>query len=231
MNNMIFADTVFNAEVSERAGFIRRTYAHVALAVIAFIAIEAILLESPIAAMMVGMMTSRYSWLLVLGAFMGISWLADKWAQSDTSVGMQYLGLGIYVMAEAVIFLPLLYMASYFASPDVIPMAGLMTLFLFAGLTMTVFITRKDFSWLGSILAVGGFVALGVIVASIIFGFTLGVFFSAVMVLFAAGAILYDTSRVLHHYRTNQHVAASLSLFASVALLFWYILRILMRIR
>ncbi len=231
MDNIISADIVFNAEASERAGFIRRTYAHVAMAVIAFIAIEAVLIDSPIATMMLGLMTSGYSWLVVLGAFMGISWLADRWAQSNTSVGMQYLGLGIYVVAEAIIFLPMLYIAAYYASPDVIPMAGFITFFLFAGLTMTVLITRKDFSWLGSILAVGGFIALGVIVASIIFGFSLGVFFSAVMVLFAAGAILYDTSRIMHHYHTNQHVAASLSLFASVALLFWYVLRIVMRIR
>jgi len=68
-------------------------------------------------------------------------------------------------------------------------------------------------------------------VASIIFAFSLGIIFSAAMVLFASAAILYDTSQVLHHYRTNQHVAASLSLFASVALLFWYVLRIVMSLR
>jgi hypothetical protein len=131
-------------------------------------------------------------------------------------------------VAEAVIFLPLLYVAANFSSPDVIPMAGVITGFLFAGLTATVFITRKDFSWMRSILMIGGFVALGAIAASIIFGFSLGIIFSAIMVLFASAAILYDTSQVLHHYRTDQHVAASLSLFASVALLFWYVLRIVM---
>lgn len=78
-------------------------------------------------------------------------------------------------------------------------------------------------SFLRSILMIGGFIALGVIVASIVFGFSLGMLFAAIMVLFAAGAILYDTSNVLHHYRTDQHVAASLALFASVALLFWYV--------
>src|SRR5262249_35076081 len=149
---------------------------------------------------------------------------------SETSPQMQYLGLGLFVVAEAVVFLPLLYIASRFASADVIPAAALITGFLFTGLTATVFIIRKDFSWMRSILTVGGFVALGVIVASIIFGFSLGIIFSAAMVLFASVAILYDTSQVLHHYRTDQHVAASLSLFASVALLFWYVLRVVMRI-
>ncbi len=223
-----YADTVFNAVASERAAFIRRTYAHLAVAVLAFIAVEWMLLQSPIAEPMARAMTGGYSWLIVLAVFMGVSWLAERWANSETSPQMQYLGLGIFVVAEAVIFLPLLYIASNYASADVIPMAALITGFLFTGLTATVFITRKDFSWMRSILTIGGFVALGVIAASIIFGFSLGIIFSAIMVLFASVAILYDTSQVLHHYRTDQHVAASLSLFASVALLFWYILRIVM---
>jgi len=33
---------------------------------------------------------------------------------------------------------------------------------------------------------------------------------------------------VLHHYRTDQHVAAALALFAAVALMFWFIVRIFM---
>jgi len=228
MNDATYVDSVFHAEASERAAFIRRTYAHLALAVLAFIVIEAFLLQLPIAGAIVGAMTGGYSWLIVLAAFMGVSWLAEQWANSDTSPQMQYLGLGLFVAAEAIIFLPLLYIAANFASADVIPMAGMITGFLFTGLTATVFITRKDFSWMRSILTIGGFVALGVIAASIIFGFSLGIIFSAIMVVYASVAILYDTSQVLHHYRTDQHVAASLSLFASVALLFWYVLRIVM---
>jgi FtsH-binding integral membrane protein len=225
-----YADTVFYAEASERAAFIRRTYAHLAVAVLAFIAVEWMLLQLPIAEAMTRLMTGGYSWLVVMTLFMVVSWRAERWAKSETSPQMQYLGLGLFVVAEAVVFLPLLYIASHFASADVIPAAALITGFLFTGLTAAVLTTRKDFSWMRSILTIGGFVALGVIVASIIFAFSLGIIFSAAMVLFASAAILYDTSQVLHHYRTNQHVAASLSLFASVALLFWYVLRIVMRI-
>ena len=106
--------------------------------------------------------------------------------------------------------------------------AGVVALGLFLGLTAVVFLTRKDFSFLGPILMIGGFVALGFIASSILFGFSLGSIFAFVMVAFAGGAILYDTSNILHRYNTNQHVAASLALFASVALLFWYILQIFM---
>ena len=221
-------NTAQYAQESERAAFIRRTYLHVAGAILAFVVLEAILLQLPIGGAIATVLSGRFTWLLVLGAFMGVSWLAQKWANSDTSPGMQYLGLGLYVVAEAIIFLPLLYVAAYYSSEHVIVSSGLITMFLFAGLTASVFISKKDLSWMGRILTIGGFVAMGIIVASMLFGFTLGLLFSAIMVIFAGGAIMYETSNVLHHYRTNQHVAASLALFASVALMFWYILRLVM---
>ena len=159
---------------------------------------------------------------------MGVSYIANKLALSGGSEQMQYLGLGLFVIAEAIVFLPLLFIATQFGGSGLIPTAGLMTLLLVGGITATVFITKKDFSFMGGILSVGGFVALGFIVCSMIFGFSLGLVFSAVMILFAGGSVLYSTSNILHQYRTDQHVAASLSLFASVALLFFYILQFLM---
>jgi hypothetical protein len=162
----------------------------------------------------------------VLALFMGVATLANWWANSNTSKPMQYLGLGLYVVAEAVIFVPLLFIVSYYGGSDVILKAGVVSLGLFLGLTAVVFLTRTDFSFLGPILAIGGFIALGFIAASIIFSFSLGLVFAFIMVAFAGSAILYETSNVMRHYHTTQHVAASLALFASIALLFWYILTI-----
>jgi len=99
---------------------------------------------------------------------------------------------------------------------------------LVAGLTATVFISRADFSFMKNVLTIAFFVALGLIAGGILFGFSLGLWFSVAMVALAAGSILYQTSNILHHYSTEDHVAASLSLFASVAMLFWYVLRILL---
>jgi FtsH-binding integral membrane protein len=220
---------VANALPDVRAAFIRQTYAHLAGAILAFTLIEAALFQTSLPESMVGLLaTSRYSWLIVLGAFMGISWLANNWAQSGASLSMQYAGLALYVVAEAIIFVPLLYVAAAMSGSEVIPTAGIITLLLFTGLTYTAFTTKKDFSFLGGMLKMSVFIALGIIVASIIFGFSLGLIFSSFMVLVAAGAILYDTSNIMYRYNTSQYVAASLSLFASVALMFWYILRIVM---
>jgi FtsH-binding integral membrane protein len=219
---------VANSPASERAAFIRRTYAHLAVALLGFIAVEYYLVHSSFAASLVTSMLGGMSWLIVLGLFMGVSYLANKLAASQTSQQMQYLGLGLFVVAEAIVFLPLLYIATFYAGEGLIATAGLMTLLLVGGITATVFITKKDFSFMGSVLSMGGFVALGFILCSMIFGFSLGLVFSSVMVLFAGGSVLYSTSNILHRYNTDQHVAASLSLFASVALLFFYILQVLM---
>jgi FtsH-binding integral membrane protein len=221
------------APASERMAFIRKTYLHLGGAVLAFIALEAVLINSPLARPIVQtFLGGRMSWLIVLGAFMLVGSVADRWARSATSRAMQYLGLGLYVVAEAIIMLPLLYMAAYFTGdPNIIPTAGVLTGLVFAGLTGTVFLTRRDFSWLRPALTIAAFAALGLIVVSLLFGFTLGTLFAAVMVVVAAGYILYYTSNILHHYPVGAHVSAALALFSAVALLFWYILRILMNRR
>lgn len=224
-----FGNSAANALPANRAQFIRRTYMLLAAAIAAFICVEAFFFTTGAAHLIASVVFNGggMGWLLVLGLFMLISFLSERWATSETSSLTQFLGLGVYVVAEAIIFVPLLYVAAY-ASGDanVILKAGIVSIGLFLGITATVFLTRSDFSFLGPILAIGSFAALGFIVASILFGFTLGNVFAFIMVAFAGTAILYQTSNVLHRFRTDQHVAASLVLFASVALLFWYILRI-----
>ena len=164
---------------------------------------------------------------MMLGGFMAVSWIANGWAQSSTSLSTQYLGLSLYVVAEAILMVPLLYMAQRHHA-GVIAQAGVTTLGLFAVLTTVVFVTRKDFSFLRSVLMFGGFAAFGLIACGIFFNFALGPIFTYAMIAFACAYILYGTSNVMLHYRTSQYVAASLALFASVALLFWYILQMFM---
>jgi len=215
------------APTDVRADFIAKTYMHLAGAIAAFIALEAVLLSLPGVETICGTMVSGYNWLLVMGAFLLCSFVAEKWANSATALSTQYAGLALYVTAEAVIFLPIMYIASRFF-PEAIPVAGGITLLVFGGLTAVVFMTRKNFSFLGPALTVAALAAFGTVACSLIFDFSLGIVFMGLMVAMASGYILYDTSNVLHRYQIGQHVAASLALFASVAMLFWYILRIVM---
>lgn len=227
MNYYQSPSAVIDLPEVDRATFIRRTYAHLAGALGVFALLCTAIINSPLGATLYKAMgTGRWTWLLVIGAFMVVSMVAQRWANSAVSKSTQYWGLGLYVLAEALIFTPLLMVATRIDA-GIIPKAGLITAGLFLGLTWIAFTTKKDFSFLGGIVRVGCFVALGAIVASMIFSFNLGIIFSCLMVLLMGGAVLYDTSNVIHHYQTNQYVAASLALFSSFATMLWYVIRIL----
>lgn len=214
--------------IDARAQFITRTYTHLFVAVLLFVAIEAWLFASGLAATMAEAMLGT-SWLVVLGGFVLVSWIASRVAHSVESPALQYLALFGFVIAEAVIFVPLLAIAET-AAAGTISWAGIVTAVGFSGLTGIAFYTRKDFSFLRGALMWGGFAALGAIVISVLVGFSLGPLFAVAMVAYAGAAILYDTSNVLHHYPDDRHVAASLELFASVALMLWYVIQLFMHL-
>jgi len=199
--------TVSNLTDERRATFYRKTYTHVALAVLLFIITEILFFQSPVIVNFAASLIGGWSWLILLGVFMFVTNYAENLALKSEDKNTHYLALGIYVVAEAFIFIPML---------------------LFAGLSTVVFVTKKDFSFLKSILAISFFIALGLIIAGTIFGFDLGLWFSVGMIVLAAGSILYTTSNMVHKYHEEQYVAAALGLFASLMLLFWYILRIFM---
>ncbi|AUX42203.1 permease [Sorangium cellulosum] len=216
--------SVIRAGVDSRERFLVRTYNHLFGAIVLFAAIEVALFKTG-AALTIARALAGTSWLLVLGGFMLVSWLATHAAHASTSKPAQYAALGAYVLAQAIIFVPLLFIANAVA-PGAIQSAGLVTMAGFAGLTAIAYFSRKDFSFLGALLRWGGICALVLVAAAVIFGFQLGTFFSVAMVAFAGAAILYDTSNVLHHYPEDRYVGAALQLFASVAMLFWYVLRL-----
>ena len=212
-----------------RATFLSRTYAHLFGAMIGFTLIEVFLFNTGVAHSIARALLGT-SWLLVLGGFMVVGWFASRVAHTASSLGAQYGALAAFVGAEAILFVPLLFVAQSYA-PGVIQSAATVTLLGFAGLTTVAFVTRKDFSFLGALLRWGFLIALLLMVASLLFGFHLGTFFSVAMIALAGGAILHDTSNVLYHYPEDRYVAASLELFASVALLFWYVLRLFLASR
>lgn len=218
--------------LDDRVSFIRRTYLHLLGAILAFVGLEIAIFQSGITNTMFKTMTySGHVWLLIIGVFALVGMLANWWASNMESKPLQYAGLALYVVAESIIFVPMLYLAMNYSDPWVLPSAVITTLTTFTGLTVAVFATKKDFSFLRSAIIAGSFLSLGVIVVALLFGLHLGIFFSAAMVMLASASILYETSQIHTKYDTNQHVAASMSLFASVALLFWYILRIFMALK
>lgn len=221
-----------DAAASERLAFIRRTYLHVAGALVALAVSLAALVNFVPDEVMIRIWTSGGPFMILLG-FMGLTFLANRLAQSDTSSGAQYLGLGLTVAAYAFMLWPLVWRLTVNPQYDgVLGQAVVLTLALAGGLTTSVLVTRKDFTFLGPIAWTGSWVAFGLILAGMFFGgFHLGLWFSLGMIALMSVFILYETSLVLHRFHTNQHVAAAVAIFSSIATLFFYVARALMSSR
>lgn len=220
---------IANISELDRVSFYKKTYMHVALGVLAFILVEYVFLSTPAITKIALSLTGGKMWLIMLGGFMLVTTVAEKMAINSHDRSKQYLGYGLYIIAEAFIFIPLLYIATNMEGGQLIlKQAAILTLSLFTGLSAVVLFTKKDFSFMKRFLIIGFVISLGLIIAGTLFGFNLGLWFSVGMIILAAGSILYQTSNLVHKYSTDQYVAAALGLFASLMLLFWYILRILL---
>lgn len=227
MSNYI---TDLDDDALSRGEFVKATYKYLIGAIVVFAALSFFLSAVGVGtAMLKAMGGSRFAWLGVLGGFMLVSWLATHMADTAESNNAQIGGLGLYTLAEAILFAPMFALAGAIV-PDAIFTAVVITALLVAGLTWTAMTTKTDFSFLGGLLKVGGLVAIGAIVVSAIAGFSLGIWFSALMIIFAGGAVLYDTSNIIHHYPTNRPAGAALHLFSSVMLMLWYVLRLLIQL-
>ncbi len=224
--------------VSDRVAFLRKTYAHLGVALVAFALIAGGMMRfMPEVSLRFSAwaLRGRWNWLLVIVAFMVVGYVAERLARSETSRPIQYLGLGIAVLAQGIILQPLLWMvlAKFGGSGffSIITQSTIITLAIFVGLTLTVFLTKKDFSFMRGVLVVATFGALGVILASMAFGFSLGAVFCGAMILLMAGYILYQTSLVMRDFPPTHYVAASLMLFSTIATLFWYVLQLVASLR
>ena len=226
-DNLNSVAPVSTLDVEDRSAFIWKCYAHVVGAILAVLAIETYLFSSGVAWQIAEPMLN--SPLLVLAAFIGLSWGASHFAHTLKSTTSQYIAFAVLVVVWSLMFVPMLAMALIMdQSGSMIQSAVGVTLFGCVALIATVMITRKDFSFLRGILVWGFFIAMGLIAASLLFGWNLGTWFSVGMIGFAGVAVLYDTSNIMNHYPRDRYVAASMALFSSIALMFWYILRLFM---
>lgn len=228
-----YQNTVAGASLDRRITFVRLTYGHLTGAIGLFVLLSYLLLEAGLGERIIAMMgNNQATWLLLLGGFMVLGYIATWMAQASKSLGTQYLGLFMYTLGWSVMFSPVIFIVTTFPQfAGVLSQAAILTLSTFAGLSAYVFLSKKDFSFLGPILAIVGICAFGIIILGVLFGWTLGLWFSVAMILFSAGAVLYSTSKVIHEFGTDQYVAAALELFAAIALMFWYVLRLLMALR
>jgi FtsH-binding integral membrane protein len=217
---------VSETSVEERSQFIWKVYAHVVGAILALVAIEAYILTSGMANGLISLMYANpiLTFFLFIGSSMGAQVAAHR-AKTTTA---QYAALGAYVFVISLIVAPAIVIAEAM-QPGVVDSAAGVTVLGSVGLIATAMITRKDFSFLRGIVVYGMSLALVAILASLFLGFELGQWFSLAMIGILGASILFKTSEIMRSYPTDKYVAASLELFASIALLFLWILRFMQR--
>jgi FtsH-binding integral membrane protein len=222
LEHMIAAE----APADARAQFIQKTYGFLLAGVLVFVAtLWAAGNVASVRELAVGLyrMNPWLSFAIVLGG----SWLVHAVAEKSPINVVAYF---TYAFLFGLLLAPIVLVAANTA-PVVLTQASILTAFVFTGMTAWAFLSKKDFSFLGGILSIAFFGMLGVAIAGMIFGFTIGLWYSVIGVIVFAGYILYDTSRILHHYGTHQHITAAIVLFTDVVLLFKHILVLLMRSR
>ena len=97
---------VAHASAEERIAFLRKVYLHVGGAVGLFLVLETILQAMPFAERVAARMSG--AWLLVILGFWVVGWISSRWTEPAPPLSQQYLGLGLFTVAEAIIFLPLI---------------------------------------------------------------------------------------------------------------------------
>ena len=223
---------VATLDEATRSEFLSRVYQHLLAAVVAFVAFEALLINLGIAREIYELISGGGGrWLIVLGGFMVVNWLATNAAHDILNPSRQYAGLFGMAAGEALIFAPFLHYVFEVegGGTTTVLAAAVITAIGFAGLSLVALVTRADLSFLRPILLWTGVCALVLIVAALLFGFELGVWFSVAMIALAGGSILYQTQTIMRRYPAEAYVGAAVQLFASVMLLFWYVLRLLSR--
>ncbi len=210
-----------------RTRFMTRVYALVIAGIAAFIGMQVLMFEFGFAAFMADLIVQT-NWLILLGGFMVVSWMANNLGYRAQTRGGQWGGYLLLIGANAVLFTGVLYFAAEIDA-DIIRNAAWLSILAFAGLSFIAITTGKDFSFLRGFLMWGGILALVLIVGGVVFGTGLGLWFSVAMIGFAGAAILYSTQQVYRSYPPEAEIPAAMNLFSSLALLFWYVLQILMR--
>lgn len=159
-----------------------------------------------------------WSLLLILPLSIGAQVMADK-------PGLGTAALFGFAALLGIIIAPVVNLYS----PNTVTQAGALTVLIFGALTTYVFITRKDFNFMGGIVFVGLIACIGAGLLNFFLfknsGFSYWIAWG--VLLFSAGFVLYDTSNIMQRYPLNQPAGAALGLLISFFNIFLSLLRIL----
>ncbi|MFT4515089.1 MAG: FtsH-binding integral membrane protein [Planctomycetota bacterium] len=218
------------AAASERAGFLKKVYGLLFLGVLGFAATLWAAGNVPLVngwAMSMGRLIwgNSYGWLIYAGIFYGGSMLVHSLAEQRPIGTFAYAG---WVVLLGLLVAPIvLFVSDKEGGLAIINQASALTAIVFGVLTVYVLYTGKDFSWMRGILFMACIALFVTAILGWFMGFSLGLWFSAAIVLLCAGYILYDTSLILNRLPTSMPMTGAILLFTDVVLLFKHLLYLL----
>ncbi|MEC5341104.1 FtsH protease modulator YccA [Brenneria populi] len=161
--------------------------------------------------------------ILMLVGFYGLMFLTYRLANSPAGILAAFALTGFmgYTLG------PLLSTLISAGSGDIIMLALGGTALVFFCCSAYVLTTRKDMSFLSGMMMAGFVVLVVAIIANLFLQIpALHLAISALFILFSAGAILWETSNIIHGGETN-YIRATVSLYVSIYNLFVSLLSIL----
>ncbi|QEW32808.1 FtsH protease modulator YccA [Erwinia billingiae] len=161
--------------------------------------------------------------ILMLVGFYGLMFLTYRLADSPTGIlaAFAFTGFLGYCLG------PILNSLLSAGMGDVIGLALGGTALVFFSCSAYVLTTRKDMSFLGGMMMAGFVVLLVAVVANIFLNIpALHMAISVLFILFSSGAILWETSNIIHGGETN-YIRATVSLYVSIYNIFVSLLSIL----
>jgi FtsH-binding integral membrane protein len=215
--------TIFGASrAEERSAFVRSVY----LWLMGGFAVAAVgVLSTPFVVGALAKVFGGYLFLPLIVGFYGTA----MWARSvSTKRPQNRYAYAAFTFVAGILAGICMVSAAKAAGPGIVLAAFAMTAADFLVLSSVAFITKKDFSFLGSFILMG----MGVAVVGIIIGFfyqaeIFHLMISAIIVIACSAKILWDTSRMLQTGDYSDAAGFALSLFISLLNIFLNLLRLL----
>ncbi|HWW99700.1 MAG TPA: Bax inhibitor-1/YccA family protein [Collimonas sp.] len=162
--------------------------------------------------------------IITLGGYFGLLFLVTKYRDRGLGVGLVFALTGFMGYTLGPILSKYLSMAN---GGLTVTMALAGTAIIFLGMSAYALVTKRDLSFMGSMLTVGVLVAFVAGLAALFFSIpALSLTVSAVFVLLMSGMILFETNNIVRGGETN-YVMATVSLFVSIFSLFTSLLQLL----
>ncbi len=163
------------------------------------------------------------------GAYIAGIFIANFIQSCSQIRAVKYFSLALHVVLDAAFFVPILAIIQKYWGAAIIYQAIGLTAALFATLSASVFITRKDFSFMRAGLLFAGTALLGLILLHMLFGLNLGAWFTGATIGLLCMYLLYETSKLIYRENDEDDIDSAIELFATFSTLFIYILDCLVR--